>query len=419
MKNIKKIILALFCVFATITLASCGDKTIDFVNDLKLKTSYEGKEFVNDGIGEVTLLQNVDGDTAWFVSGGVDIKIRFVSVDTPESTGQIEPWGKAASKFTANILDNAKRIVLESHDGKAATLDSTGTRYLAFIWYSMDETSELRNLNLELVQEGFSTSKVTEGSKYQTEFNNAASQALSKKLHVYSSDPDPDYDDTNGEELTIKAVYENAATYLGRRVNFEAYVTRLDGNYAYVENEVEGVRYGLLVYLGYEATLKQCFRVGYKLRVHGFVQEYNGMYQISGCYYNMFEQGKPLDSETYAKCVRVLDKKAEWTPTTITALQLNSGEIKTRTLVTIENIKVTKIYSNSSIEGDTMARQMTLTCSSGAETVQIRVSEIYVNGNAIGESYFKNKSIQSLTGIVDIYNGTYQIRLVSIEDCKF
>lgn len=64
MKNIKKIILAIFCVFVSIALVSCGDKTIDFVNDLKLKTSYEGKEFVNDGIGEVTLLQNVDGDTA-------------------------------------------------------------------------------------------------------------------------------------------------------------------------------------------------------------------------------------------------------------------------------------------------------------------------------------------------------------------
>ncbi len=418
MKSIKKIILALICIFATITLASCGDsKGIDFVDNLKLKTSYEGKEFVKDGIGEVTLLQNVDGDTAWFVSGGVDIKIRFVSVDTPESTGQIEPWGKAASKFTANILDNAKRIVLESHDGNPATLDSTGTRYLGFIWYSLDETSDLRNLNLELVQEGFSTSKVTEGSKYQTEFNNAASQALSKKLHVYSSDPDPDYDDTDGAELTIKDVYENAATYLGSRVNFEAYVTRIDGNYAYVENEIDGVRYGLLVYLGYQATLKQCFRVGYKLRVHGFVQEYNGMYQISGCYYDRFEFGST--SNIYAKCVRVLDRNASWESTKITALQLNSGEIKTRTLVTIENIKVTKIYSNSSIEGDTMARQMTLTCSAGAETVQIRVSEIYVNGNAIGESYFKNKSIKSLTGIVDVYNGTYQIRLVSIEDCKF
>ena len=299
----------------------------------------------------------------------------------------------------------------------AAELDSTGTRYLAFIWYSIDGVSELRNLNLELVQEGYSKSKVTEGSLYQDEFNAATTQALDLKLHVYSNEPDPDYDDGAGAELTIKDVYLNAKDYLGCRVNFEAIVTRKDGNYTYVENTVDGKTYGILVYLGYQTILHQCFKVGNKLRVHGFVQEYNGQYQISGCLYDPFEYGST--SSAYEKFVRVLEKNVEVVPTVITASELNNGSICERTCVTINNLKVTKITSSNAIVDDTFAKEMTLTCTVGTSTVQIRVSELYIGGSPITETYFRNKTISSLTGIVDIYNGTYQIRLVSLDDVKF
>lgn len=417
MKIIKRVCLLIICFLLTFTFTSCGNSKTDFVAKLNLTTSYEGKEFLKDGIGEVELFSTVDGDTAWFITGGKEIKIRFTSVDTPESTGQIEPWGKAASNFTSDILIRAKKIVLQAHDGIAAELDSTGTRYLAFIWYSIDGVSELRNLNLELVQEGYSKSKVTEGSLYQDEFNAATTQALDLKLHVYSNEPDPDYDDGAGAELTIKDVYLNAKDYLGCRVNFEAIVTRKDGNYTYVENTVDGKTYGILVYLGYQTILHQCFKVGNKLRVHGFVQEYNGQYQISGCLYDPFEYGST--SSAYEKFVRVLEKNVEVVPTVITASELNNGSICERTCVTINNLKVTKITSSNAIVDDTFAKEMTLTCIVGTSTVQIRVSELYIGGSPITETYFRNKTISSLTGIVDIYNGTYQIRLVSLDDVKF
>ena len=413
----KKIFLLLVLVGLFLTLVSCGSKTTDFAGNLKLTTSYENKEFLKDGIGEVKLFSTVDGDTAWFLSGGVEIKIRFVSVDTPESTGQIEPWGKAASNFTGNILTKAKKIVLQAHDGITATLDSTSTRYLAFVWYSLEDGSELRNLNLELVQEGYSKSKVTEGSLYQDEFNAAATQALDLKLHVFSNDKDPNYDDSNGLETDIKDVYLNAKNYIGTRVNFEAVVTRKDGNYTYVENEVDGEKYGILVYLGYETILHQCFKVGHRLRIHGFVQEYNGQYQISGCSYDPFEYMST--SSQYAKFVRLLEKNVEVTPTTVTAYELNSGAVALRTFVKLEGLKVTSTYTSNQIVDDNFAKEMTLKCKVGAEEVQIRVSELYVNGYPITETYFKNKTIKSVVGIVDIYNGTYQVRLVSLDDVQF
>ena len=54
---------------------------------------------------EVTVKTFVDGDTVHFhvptsvMQNGV-LKARFLSVNTPESTGKIEEWGKKASKFT-------------------------------------------------------------------------------------------------------------------------------------------------------------------------------------------------------------------------------------------------------------------------------------------------------------------------------
>ena len=64
---------------------------------------------------------------------------------------------------------------------------------------------------------------------------------------------------------------------------------------------------------------------------------------------------------------------------------------------------------------------MTLTCKAGGETVQVRVSEIYVNGVPVTEKDFRGakSNIDSLTGILDIYNDTYQIRLVSMTDVVY
>jgi endonuclease YncB( thermonuclease family) len=59
---------------------------------------------------EATVKTFVDGDTVHFhvpesvMPGGV-LKARFLAVNTPESTGKIEEYGKAASKFTREKLE--------------------------------------------------------------------------------------------------------------------------------------------------------------------------------------------------------------------------------------------------------------------------------------------------------------------------
>lgn len=69
--------------------------TTEYTDKLKLTASYKNKDFLADGIGEVTLLRVVDGDTAHFLNKkGDTIKIRFLNINTPESTGVIAAWGK-------------------------------------------------------------------------------------------------------------------------------------------------------------------------------------------------------------------------------------------------------------------------------------------------------------------------------------
>ena len=83
---------------------------------------------------------------SWFDIDGKRTKVRFLYIDTPESTNQIEPYGKEASDYTKEQLSNANTIELElNNDGDSE--DKYG-RLLA--WVFVD--GEL--LQKKLAQEG-------------------------------------------------------------------------------------------------------------------------------------------------------------------------------------------------------------------------------------------------------------------------
>ena len=106
----------------------------------------------------VDIKMYIDGDTTHFhgpsgkFDGGV-LKARYLAVNTPESTGKIEEYGKAAAAFTREKLSEATSIILES-DSTSWEADSTGGRYLAWIWYKTADDAEYRNLNIEILQNG-------------------------------------------------------------------------------------------------------------------------------------------------------------------------------------------------------------------------------------------------------------------------
>lgn len=157
--------------------------TGNYIDQVKIDFEYKGKDFTNDGVGIVTLDRSVDGDTAYFTDlSGDYIKVRFLGVDTPESTKTHEAWGKAASKFTANILKNAKEIVLYQEEQKKDAYD----RHLAFVF------ADGVLVNLYLVQEAYSNSTLSSSSRYFDIFT-TASLEVSKTGRRFWGELDPNY----------------------------------------------------------------------------------------------------------------------------------------------------------------------------------------------------------------------------------
>lgn len=81
----------------------------------------------------------VDGDTAWvrMVDSGEEEKVRFIGVDTPENTIQVEPYGAEASKYAKKHLSGAT-VYLETDVEKR---DRYG-RLLAYVWMSKPQAGD-------------------------------------------------------------------------------------------------------------------------------------------------------------------------------------------------------------------------------------------------------------------------------------
>lgn len=116
-------------------------------------------DFCSNRIQEVTLDHYSDGDTITVNANcnGVAEKmsIRFYNVDTPETHHPekgTEPWGMAASQYTANRLDtaiaNGEKIIIQ---GGRTGIETTYERKVAYVWVGG------KLLNLELCEIGLGT----------------------------------------------------------------------------------------------------------------------------------------------------------------------------------------------------------------------------------------------------------------------
>lgn len=97
----------------------------------------------------------VDGDTVCVNLNGKKEKVRFIGVDTPESTKEIEPYGKEAAAYTKSHL-KGRKVWLEKD---VIERDKYG-RLLAYVWFSSpkdDSEAEVQTkmFNAELLLEGY------------------------------------------------------------------------------------------------------------------------------------------------------------------------------------------------------------------------------------------------------------------------
>ena len=216
------------------------DLDTKYTDNLKLKSDFTNKLFLKDGIEEVRLLRVVDGDTAhFFDKNNNTIKVRLLGINTPESTGSIAPWGKQASVFLKGKLQNASSIVIEAEDlGKAPETDTSGDRYLAYVWYKTNPNDDYRLVNLEIIENCFSyfTGEETK-LKYGTVMKDAYIEKSKMGLRVFGEkDPNYDYDNTVNE-ITIAQLRNNYSSYsTGTKLKLTVRVVRLVGRSLYVED---------------------------------------------------------------------------------------------------------------------------------------------------------------------------------------
>ena len=431
-KNIVKILslLLVICLLAGCQPAQDQGETtapqvqaVDYAASLKLDRENGCKQ------EEVTVKMHIDGDTVHFYSNQIDggvLKARFLGVNTPESTGKIEEYGKTASEFTKEKLANAESIIVES-DTANWDADSTGGRYLVWIWYKAKGASEYRNLNVELLQEGLAIASSSANNRYGSTCTAAIDQAKRLKKNVHSGQKDPNFFYGAAAEIDLKELRTHVADYNGAKVAVTGVITMHYNNGFYLEalDPETGLYYGMYAYYGFNFNGMHLIKVGSEVRIAGNVSEFSGSWQISGMTYSDFiptdddvkklsDNNDPAftvtDPATFATGkvdIDIVDPETE----EVSKKTYDYAELAMGTSVEMKNLYVKSVYTTQS-DKDTSNGAMTLTCEANGVTVSVRTIVLTDDsGNVITADAYRGKTID-VKGIVDCFDGDYQIKVM-------
>jgi len=417
------------------TTAPAVADPVDYAAQLQLNMSSSTAK------AEVSVKNYVDGDTVHFYIGktingpaypGEVLKARFLAINTPESTGKIEPYGKAASDFTKNTLKSAVSIIVES-DTANWDLDSTGDRHLVWVWYKTSESGEYRNLNLEILQNGLAIASNTGGNIYGSICTDALRQSQALKLNVFSGQKDPDFYEGPAVELTLKELRTNLESYKNILVAFNCVVTSNSGGTVYVEqyDPETDMYYGISVYYGNSGLTGeglQILNIGNEIRMVGKVQYYEtgDTWQISGLKYRIMKPNDPeniqfissghsgafvlTDADTFVNGKReilVLDSQTQEEK----LVTFPYAALAMHSTLEMKDLTVVSAYTTDN-EDSSSNGAITLTCQVGEHTILVRTGVLKdANGDLITQDAYLGKTID-VKGIVDYYQGEYQIKVL-------
>ena len=138
-------------------------------------------DFFDDGYEPVKYIRTTDGDTASFSMDGLNVKCRFVGIDTPEidwNGDNHDPYAKDAAAYTKKVLEAADEIILE-RDQSAGEHDRYD-RLLAHVWVD----GEL--LSWSLILNGLATTRYYHDDyKYHDEINAAENWAKENNIGLW------------------------------------------------------------------------------------------------------------------------------------------------------------------------------------------------------------------------------------------
>ena len=308
---------------------------IDYVHsgEIKLDVDYSGRDFYQDGVGQVKLDTAIDGDTAHFrpvvtTTSNEKIKIRFYGIDTPESTGKIQPYGHAASVFTSEKLNKAQSngtiVISTPGEGyKVPVKDSTGSRYLGLVWINETKKNapydELVLLNLWIIQEGYSwINNLEKCPEYRDVFLDVEAQSKAFKLKLFSGEPDGDFNYGDYETTSIlemkneitqqildpshKNAFNNkkvrvtgtVAGFVNNTLYLQCFYSKEDGS-----EKDEGEWAGINIYTGMGSIPARYKELNAVIMVCGTALDSDSFgFQISGC---TFPQLKSNETDSTAR----------------------------------------------------------------------------------------------------------------------
>lgn len=355
----------------------------DETDNLALNFAYEGQSFIDDGVGEAELVRCVDGDTAHFRVGSLTFSVRFLGINTPESTAKFEPWGKAASDYTCDKLENATTIVLQA-DPAAGRMDSYGDRWLGWVWY------DGRLLNLELVEQAYSKASGSIDTLYgELIYQVNLTVQFSERRVWGETDPNFDYS-REGVQITIEELVTNQSDYVGLKVAINGIVTSKVGGAVFIQQGEYGI------YL-YNQTWAPDLSVGNEVELSGLTVTYypdeeTGALQVS-------------DYKVYDEYSTVLSRDNVVTPKTILISDITDLHIGS--LLKVEHLTVTGVYESNGA--------FTLTCEDSlGNTITVRKADGVIA--EINASTFPVGTTFTIVAPLSRYSSSYQLMLTSLDD---
>ena len=439
MKNRFTFLVLLIC--CCVLLVSCGgnspsagamapqnndilEENVDYAASVKLDMTTDTAKQI------VTVKTFIDGDTTHFyvpdqvMENGV-LKARYLAVNTPESTGKIEEYGKKAASFTKEKLSAATSILVESETASWDP-DSTGSRYLVWVWYKTAENEEYRNLNIEILQNGLAIANSAANNRYGATCTAAIAQAKAQKLNIYSGEKDPDFYYGEAIELTLKELRLNVENYNGMKVAFTGVVTSNSGTQGvYVEDydAESNLYYGMYIYYGHGLTGEglDVLTVGNKARIVGTVQYYEGggTWQVSDLSYRLMKPNDPSNVQKISdgnEPAYVPTDPKSFVSDTVTVERNDSlmdvpyASVVMGTSVEMRNLKVVEIFTTTN-EDSSSKGAMTIHCDANGTPITVRTAVLLDdNGSLITEDFYMGKTL-NVRGIVDYFDGTYQIKV--------
>ena len=173
--------------------------------------------------------------------------------------------------------------------------------------------------------------------------------------------------------------------------------------------------------------------IGNKVRISGVVGEFNGSYQVTSLKYSKRFPG-PDDVQvlgkgfsaarvettgtTFNSTVPITFESvdAETEEVTTTTKNYKYAELALNTSISMKGLKVKSIYTTDN--GGDNDGAMTLTCEADGKTVNVRTIVLRDSqGNLATEDMLMGKTID-VTGVVDYFNGDYQIKVLSTGGIK-